>query len=70
MTIEISDEQPAKASDSIRSSFELDSNITSRRELQYQKHFEQRTVTHRGIQIDESDEQDPKTADSIREIFD
>jgi hypothetical protein len=44
--------------------------MTSRRDLQNKKHFEQRIETQFGIQIDESDEQLEKTEDSIRESFD
>jgi hypothetical protein len=69
ITIEDSDEHPAKALHSIRSSLESDSKITSPSRPQPSKQFEQRIITLLGIQIDDSDEQHPKTSDSIRESF-
>jgi hypothetical protein len=43
--------------------------ITWRRDVRSRNQFEQRIVTHFGIQIDDSDEQDLKTSDSIRLSF-
>jgi hypothetical protein len=64
--IEDSDEHSRKTLDSIRSSFDFDSKITSRRDLQPPKQFKQRIVIDFGIQIEDSDEQDRKTSESIR----
>jgi hypothetical protein len=69
MHIEDSDEQSPKVSDSIRRSLEVDSNVTSARDLQREKLFGQRISTQLGIQINESDEQLAKASPSIRESF-
>jgi hypothetical protein len=62
---EESDEQPPNASDSIWRSLLSDSNVTSKRDVQDQKHFEGSFSTNGGIQIEESDEQSAKASESI-----
>jgi hypothetical protein len=57
MQMDNSDEQEAKASDSMRQSLPGESNVTLLRDVQSQKHLEQRTLTRFGMQIDESDVQ-------------
>jgi hypothetical protein len=62
--MESSDENE-NASDSIRVKCEFDSNVIDECDSQYEKHFEQRISTLRGIKIDSSDENE-NAPDSIR----
>jgi hypothetical protein len=63
------DHEPAQISDSIRSSFDSDSKITSKRASQSKEHFEHSSVTDIGMQIEDSDELPANTSDAIRSSF-
>jgi hypothetical protein len=65
MQILASDEQWAKASDSIRKSAESGAKVISQSDSQNQKHLVQRISTDGGRRIVVSDEHSAKTSDSI-----
>jgi hypothetical protein len=64
--MDLSDEQPKKAFDSIRCNFESDSNDILLRESQYLKHETPRISTSEGMQIAFNGEQYAKLQPSIR----
>jgi hypothetical protein len=59
--IDVNASQPSNALDSIRMSFESDTNVNDEREEQQEKHSLQRTSTDDGMQIDFNDVQ-PRNA--------
>jgi hypothetical protein len=61
-----SDEHSEKLDDSMRRSFEMDSNVTVESLRHALKQFSDNISTDEGMQIDESDEHSENAEDSIR----
>jgi hypothetical protein len=68
--MEVSDEHSSNAADSMRESFEPDSNVISESQLQPEKQESPSLSRDDGIQIDVSDEQASNTRHSIHETLD
>jgi hypothetical protein len=64
MEIDKSFGQSSNAQESIRKSAESDSNITTRSDAHWKKHFRESLVTEEGMRIDESDDERPPNAES------
>jgi hypothetical protein len=68
--IDINDEQPPSASDSIRVSFDPNAKVNDESDVQSEKELSPRNSTEAGRQIDCSNEQPRKAEPSIRVSFD